>query len=178
MADVLVLAGIAFTDFSPPERMGAGGEQSMAIHKLPGGSRVIDTLGPDEADISFRGQIFDDDALTIALALDAIRAAGTVQTLSWAGQTRQVILSRFKWAIKREPIWVDYEITCVVATNPTLGNLNAATTSQGGVDTLVSSDLSTATSINSSPSGQGGIGSDANISSGSGGLGTGGNILS
>jgi hypothetical protein len=33
-ADVLSLGGIAFTGFSVPERMGAGGAQAMAVHKL------------------------------------------------------------------------------------------------------------------------------------------------
>lgn len=40
MADTLTLAGIAFTGYSPPEAMGAGGRQAMVVHKLPGGSRV------------------------------------------------------------------------------------------------------------------------------------------
>jgi hypothetical protein len=47
MASVLTLGGIVFDDFSTPSAMGAGGKQAMVIHKLPGGSRVIDTLGLD-----------------------------------------------------------------------------------------------------------------------------------
>jgi hypothetical protein len=47
MSDTLILGGIAFDSFSTPSRMGAGGKQAMVVHKLPGGARVIDTLGLD-----------------------------------------------------------------------------------------------------------------------------------
>jgi hypothetical protein len=139
--DVLTLAGIPFTGFSPPDTMSAGGQQAMVVHKLPGGSRVIDTLGPDEDDISWRGTFYGDDAYANALILDGIRAAGDVVALSWAGQYRQVVVRHFKYHIRRLPIWVEYEISCVVSQNPSLGNLGSTAAS---IDTLVAADLGTA----------------------------------
>lgn len=141
MADVLTLGGITFTDFSPPESMPAGGKQAMIIHKLPGGSRVIDTLGPDEMDISWKGKFFGNDAYSIALALDAMRAAGQAVSLTWAGQQRTVIINHFAYAIRRLPVLVEYSVSCTVLTNPALGILSSAV---GAVDVLVSSDLSAA----------------------------------
>ena len=61
MADTLTLGGISFDGFSTPSHMGAGGKQAMVIHKLPGGSRVIDTLGPDDENISWSGEFFGND---------------------------------------------------------------------------------------------------------------------
>ncbi len=40
--DFPMLGGITFDQFSTPEHMGFGGDQAMAIHRLPGDARVID----------------------------------------------------------------------------------------------------------------------------------------
>lgn len=42
--DVLVLGNLTFDEWSTPERIGFGGKQALQVHKLPGGSRVVDTL--------------------------------------------------------------------------------------------------------------------------------------
>lgn len=139
--DVLTLAGFAFTGFSPPDHMPFGGKQDMVVHKLPGGSRVIDTLGPDEADISWRGTFFGDDAYDNALYLDSLRAAGAQVNLSWGGQSRLVIIAEFHPYVVRLPNWVEYEITLTVASNPQLGVLTAIPST---IDALISSDLATA----------------------------------
>lgn len=142
--DILTLGGIVFDDFSTPQGLGAGGAQALVLHKLPGGNRVIDTLGPDEADITWRGQFFGDLAYQTALALDALRAAGQVVPLSFGGQFRAVIISRFTYEIRRYPVWVLYEVTCTVYQNPSLGVLGAVIP---GMDQLVQSDLSWAISL-------------------------------
>jgi hypothetical protein len=143
MADVLILGGIAFDDFSTPETMMGGGAQTMVVHKLPGGARVIDTLGPDEAEVTWRGQFFGNDAYDNALALDAMRAAGLVVPLIWGGQFRSVVIQNFVYRVRRLPAWVEYEIACTVARNPMLGDLTSAPPSFDG---LVSADLGNASS--------------------------------
>src|SRR3979411_881178 len=99
MAGALVLGGISFDGFSTPSAMGAGGKQSMVVHKLPGGQRVVDTLGPDEDKITWSGEFFGNDAYANALGLDGMRAAGQVLPLSWGGQFRSVIIDDFKWKL-------------------------------------------------------------------------------
>lgn len=140
-SSILSLAGIAFDSFSTPARMPAGGNQALVVHKLPGGQRVIDCLGPDEADITWNGEFFGDDAYATALALDAVRQAGQVVPLIWGGQYRSVIVSRFEYALRREPVWVEYQITCTVYQNPSAGVLGGVASS---VESLVLSDLGTA----------------------------------
>ena len=144
MPDILTLAGISFDDFSTPAVMSGGGNQAMVVHKLPGGSRAIDTLGPDEADIFWSGQFFGDGAYATALALDGVRQAGQVVPLVWGGQYRSVIVSRFAYHVRRIPVWVEYDIVCTVYQNPMLGNLTASVSS---IDTLVSTDLASAMSV-------------------------------
>lgn len=139
MADTLTLGGIAFDGFSTPSGMGAGGKQHMVIHKLPGGGRVIDTLGPDEDDISWRGEFFSNDAYDQVLALDAMRSAGQVVPLVFGGQFRSVIINHFSYRIRRLPVWIEYDVSCTVYQNPSNGALSGGLSS---LSSLVSGDLS------------------------------------
>jgi hypothetical protein len=142
--DTLVLGGIAFDGYSTPHAMMGGGAQAMVVHKLPGGARVIDTLGPDEADITWDGFFFGNDSYTTALALDGMRASGSVVALSWGGQYRTVIVKNFIYKVRRLPVWVEYAITLEVYQNPSLGVINAVASS---IDTLVLSDIAVALGI-------------------------------
>lgn len=141
MADTMILGGISFDGFSTPSGMGAGGKQAMVVHKLPGGARVIDTLGPDEDNISWQGEFFSNDAYSNVLALDGMRAAGQVIPLTFAGQYRSVIIETFTYKIRRLPVWIEYQISCVVYQNPSLGALGVGI---GGIDSLIGGDLSLA----------------------------------
>lgn len=138
MSDQLILGGILFDGYSTPNEMMGGGRQAMVVHKLPGGSRVIDTLGPDEANITWQGHFFSNDAYNTALTLDGMRAAGSVISLTWGGQFRLVIIDQFIYKVRRLPVWVDYNISCVVYQNPSLGNLGAVVSL---IDNLILSDL-------------------------------------
>lgn len=144
MSDVLTLGGIAFTGYSPPESMMGGGSHALVVHKLPGGTRVIDTLGPDEADVVWRGFFFGDDAYTNALALDGMRASGSVVPLIWGGSYRSVIVKEFIYRVRRLPVWVEYDITCMVTQNPQFGVLGVVAQA---IDTLITSDLAAALAI-------------------------------
>lgn len=141
MSDVLTLGGIVFDDFSAPAEMMGGGKQQLVIHKLPGGSRSINTLGPDEANPTWSGFFYGNDAYTTALALDSMRAAGAVVPLTWGGQFRSVIIENFIYKVRKFPMWVNYEISCVVYQNPMLGTLTTVTNT---IDTLILSDLNVA----------------------------------
>jgi hypothetical protein len=143
IADLLILGPITFTNFSTPERMPFGGRQTIAKHQLIGGHRVLDTMGPDDADIHWEGQFFGSDAYQNCLALDALRAAGSPLPLSYAGQGYSVVIEHFHADIRRLPLWVDYQISCVIATNGAHGfGVPAA-----GIDALISADLAGAIAL-------------------------------
>jgi hypothetical protein len=78
--DTLTLGGIVFDDFSTPHHMPLGGQQAMVVHRLPGGSRVIDTLGPDDDDYSWDGTfiayLVDEQRIVRQLGCLAIRCGG------------------------------------------------------------------------------------------------------
>lgn len=141
MADTLTLGGVAFDGFSTPSAMPFGGKQTMVVHKLPGGARVIDTLGPDEANIAWSGFFWGNDAYDKSLTLDGMRASGLVYPLTFAGQFRSVIIESFTPTIRRLPVWVDYSISLMIYQNPSLGILSGTAPA---IDVLILSDLAAA----------------------------------
>jgi hypothetical protein len=144
IADLLILGPVTFTNFSTPEKMPFGGRQHITTHILLGVQRVIDTLRPDDNDIIWEGQFFGADAYQNCLVLDALRAAGQPLPLSYAGQGYVVVIGEFHADIRRLPLWIDYHISCVIATNGAHGFGLAIA---AGIDSLVSADLSAAIAL-------------------------------
>lgn len=150
MADVLTLGGIIFDNakYMTPNKMPFGGSQSINVHKLPGGGRVYDVLGPDEGDISFSGFILDGAAFQINATLDALRQSGQVVALVFCGTYRQVIVKSFGATVRRFPNWVEYSISCTVVSNPLLGNLSGISSTPAGlVASLITADIAVALGI-------------------------------
>ena len=143
--DFLVLGGIVFDDWSTPERMPFGGAQLMAVHRLPGGARVVDTLGPDEADIRFTGVMYNDNAYGVSDTLDALRLAGTQVPLMFAGRFYLVIVAKTKVDIRRFPQLVSYDVACLVTQNLMAGALTQRLSRR--LRDWSSADMSTAMSI-------------------------------
>jgi hypothetical protein len=139
--DLLILGPVVFDNYSPPERMPFGGKQSMTVHKYVGGSRVIDTTGPDDMDLSWSGFFFDANAVGIARTIDALRIQGAPLPLSYAGLNYTVVIADAHFEIKRFPNWVEYSINCVVAFDGAQGDLNGFSAS---ADDLVSADIAAA----------------------------------
>ncbi len=123
----LLLGPIAFTDFERPAVVRFGGSQRVAIHRLPGGGRVVDTMGPDDADIIFAGIISGSDAAARALEIDALRVAGLPLPLTWDSFFYLVVLREFQ-ADYTNPGWIPYRITCAVVQSAVDLVVGAATT--------------------------------------------------
>ena len=139
MSDHVIIGSFVLDGWAAPPAMCGGGHHAMAVHKLPGGSRVIDTLGPDDADITIAGQLYDANAHRTCLALDAMRAAGTQVPLIWGGQFFMVVVVEFRYIVRRYPHLIDYAITCMVASNPAQGVLGGIASTVGG---MIAADIS------------------------------------
>lgn len=111
--DTLTLGPFEFTDFSVPERMPFGGRQQMHIHRMPGGTRVIDCMGPDDIDRIWSGILWGDSALGDALTLDAMRKAGESLIFSNGIETREVVILEFFPKV-RKLTCIEYDIAVVV----------------------------------------------------------------
>lgn len=134
--DILVLGLVEFTDFAVPEKMPFGGKLAAQVHKLPGGQRVIDTLGPDDMDISWSGKFFGDDTVDMVLTLDGMRRSGLVYGLSYTGVAFPVVITEFVAEWERYPQYAHYRITCTIASVG--GDIPA------GVDAQMQADITSA----------------------------------
>lgn len=109
----LLLGPILFQDFELPGSITWGGAQSLTIHRLPGGTRVIDAMGRDDADITWSGIFSGPNAAVRARELDLMRGDGSLWPLTWDSFFYSVVIARFE-ADHRRGNWVPYRITCTV----------------------------------------------------------------
>lgn len=144
MSEYLLLGPVSFAGFEVPARIGFGGAQRLAVHQLPGGARVVDAMGRDDADIAWSGAFSGPDAADRARLLDLMRAEGTPLPLAWDAFCYTVVIAEFE-AHYQHPNWVPYRIVCLVvldqtevATEITLdlatGLLTDLARAQGGFD--------------------------------------------
>jgi hypothetical protein len=114
MTDVALLLGpIAFQDFEVPCGVNFGGRQRLAVHRLPSGLRVVDTLGRDDADICFTGIFTGPDATLRARSIDEMRVAGLALPLTWDVFFYTVLVAEF-YADYCNQAWIPYWIRCTV----------------------------------------------------------------
>ena len=78
-----------------PEKISIGGDQMLNTHKLVGGVRIVDAMGPDDQSLSWSGWFLYGNATARARFLDNIRRQGLPCTLTWDMFSYQVVISRF-----------------------------------------------------------------------------------
>lgn len=126
MSDILLVLGpIVFQDFEVPSGINLGGRQRLVTHRLPGGARVIDALGRDDAQISFAGIFSGSDATLRARMLDELRAAGSPLPLTWDVFFYTVLIADFR-ADYRNGWWIPYRISCTVLQDEVLAAVASA----------------------------------------------------
>jgi hypothetical protein len=114
MADTVLLLGpIAFQEFEVPSRINFGGRQRLALHRQPGGERIIDALGRDDAQITFSGVFSGSNATLRARSIDELRASGLILQLTWDVFFYTVVIAGF-YANYRTSWWIPYHISCAV----------------------------------------------------------------
>lgn len=110
------LGDFIFQSFEVPESIRWGGQQALTVHKLVGGQRVIDAMGPDDDDIPWSGIFLSADASNRADQLDQMRIAGVPLHLTFAGRSYDVVIRSFK-ADQRKLNHVPYSIVCTILNN-------------------------------------------------------------
>jgi hypothetical protein len=117
----VTLGPVKLTGMAAPPNIPIGGRQAMTVHKLPGGARVIDATGQDDADIKWSGVLDTQDASTIARTLDKLRRSGSAVTLAWDVFSYQVVVSEFTCGTKFVPP-MHYSIKMMVVKDNTLAS--------------------------------------------------------
>lgn len=125
MSDYLLLGPVLFQGFELPDRISWGGAQRLSIHRLPGGTRIIDSLGRDDANITWSGIFTGPDAGLRARLLDLLRADGGLLPLAWSSFVYTAAIARFHAEYKTEN-WIPYRISCTVLRDEAEALVNAA----------------------------------------------------
>jgi len=145
MANIALLLGpVLFRDFEVPSGIVFGGRQRLAVHRLPGGSRVIDAMGRDEGDISFSGIFTGADATVRARSLDVLRASGLALPLTWDVFFYSVLIAEFR-ANYQNGWWIPYRVTCSVIQDEAAGLLPMT----APIAALIEADIGTAITYSS-----------------------------
>jgi hypothetical protein len=138
----LLFGPVLFQDFELPASITWGGAHSLAIHRLPGGARIIDAMGRDDADITWSGIFSGEDASFRARALDLMRAEGSVWPLTWDSFFYSAIIARLD-IDHRRPNWLPYRISCTILRDEAASLLMAPIT----LASSVAQDLAQATTL-------------------------------
>ncbi len=116
MAGPLILGPVVFDGFEVPQRVRFGGRQRLAVHVLPGGGRVVDAMGADDAPLHWSGAFAGPAAADRARLLDVLRRSGAALPLLWNVWRYTVVIDCFEaeWA---NPAWIPYRLRCCVVSS-------------------------------------------------------------
>ena len=128
----LILGPVVFQDFEAAAGIRFGGEQRLVVHKLPGGDRVIDAMGRDDADITLRGTFSGPDGTLRARLLDELRVQGIALPLTWDIFFYTVVIRDFQ-ADYRNGYWIPYRLVCSVLRDEAAALVETALSLAGSV---------------------------------------------
>lgn len=113
MAGGLLLGPVLFHGFEIPQCVRFGGRQSLAVHRLPGGGRVVDAMGAEEAPVGWSGVFSGPSAAARVRLLEQLRRDGGALPLSWEGWRYTVVIGSFV-AETVNAAWIPYRVQVVV----------------------------------------------------------------
>lgn len=143
MQTQVTLGEITLAGLEVPERIAFGGEQSLTVHELVGGSRIVDAMGRQDMPLEWSGWFMGENALDRALYLNTQRVLGQQLVLTWSQLRFLVVIQRFE-AQYELANRLPYRICCVVVAD------QATPTVAGGVPTVddqMSADMNTASGL-------------------------------
>ncbi|KXV40528.1 hypothetical protein AD942_06160 [Gluconobacter japonicus] len=107
----VMLGDLVLTGIEVPDRLQVGGRQMMVVHRLPGGGRVVDTLGNDPGRLELAGKFLGPNAQTRAQTIEKMRLRGVPVVFSVAGMALQVWIVRFVYSYEAKGALCSYELT-------------------------------------------------------------------
>ncbi len=134
------LGSVTFQDMEVPEKITSGGTQQLTVHRLLGGMRVIDAMGPDDRSLDWSGIFRGLSAASRGRQLDAMRTAGKPVQLRWLGEVRTVIVQSCELDWTKGGNRIPYRISCTVVPRP-------ATPAKPGLLQQLGSDITSALGI-------------------------------
>lgn len=106
----MILDGITFSGHEVPASIRIGGRQAVILHRLPGGGRLFDIMGPDEDGIAWDGLLVGPGAARKASLLAAMRRAGEVRSLSFADFVLNIVIVHFEFGYQAQGAILPYRL--------------------------------------------------------------------
>jgi hypothetical protein len=93
----LTVGGIALHGFEVPDKhfIGPGGDQLVAVHRFPGGTKTVQSLGGFPGPISWSGIVIGPDAFTRTKQLDRLRVTGNIVTVQYGPWQWRGVVTKF-----------------------------------------------------------------------------------
>lgn len=145
-ASRLILGGFEFVDFEIPESLVIPGRQKTVTHQLIGGKRIIDVLGVEYDPITWNGIFTGSNTQARVSALEQMRDAGEVVTLTLDGYSFDVVITNFVTTyqfVYRRPYQIE---VAVLQRNDSPLQVDALT---GALNALINSDIGQALGLSS-----------------------------
>lgn len=108
----VTLGSFAFDDTEVPEKIPRGFQQILAVQKMIGGARQVNTLGPDPKDIQWTGTMRRADRANRAATLAQMAQSGKTFPLAWGQDYLQVVIRAFTPVT--QAFFTTYTIVCCV----------------------------------------------------------------
>ncbi len=119
-ADVILKLGdFTFSSLEIPSKINFGGEQSLVVHELVGGVRVVDSMGRSDAPLEWSGMFQGAGALQRARYVDYLRTAGQQINLTYGEFNYLVVIKSYHATFERF-YQIPYSISCVVVADLSL----------------------------------------------------------
>lgn len=140
---LVTLGPVKFRDIEVPEFIPVGGSHALHVVKNPGGARIIQAMGRDDADMSWSGYLEGPQAESRMQLLDSVRQSGAEITLAFGQSSFQVVVSSFTAEYHRRN-WIPYKVTVTVLVD------NAAAASSNAPSLLddLNNDINSAAGFN------------------------------
>ena len=136
----VTLGGITLEGVEVPDRLTVAGDQALIVHKMIGGDRVIQAMGPDPAPITLAGMFTGPGALARAQQLAAMRDAGRQLRLAFAGVSLMVVIRPASYTYQQQGAVIPFSVG--VEVQPSVPA--ASSTTPSALSSLVGPDVASA----------------------------------
>lgn len=116
MSGSLTLGEVTFNNFEMPEQLAIGGKQQLVIHSLPGGGRIVDAMGANEAPIRWSGVFSGQQAAERVRLVERLRRSGQRQLLTWNAWRYFAVIEEFEAQVSSS-WWIPYTIKLCILTS-------------------------------------------------------------
>jgi len=141
-AGTVQLGDVTFTGAEVPDVLRVGGQQMLIVRALPGGDRIIDSMGNDPNRLSLSGRFLGPGALGRAKSLEIRRKQGALLTFAATGSSWRVKIRSYAYDYTAKGAVIPYALELEVEAEVT----TTAATSTAALSDLIGNDAASALS--------------------------------